>query len=208
MPTLRSIFTAPQPTAPVQIDTTDLRDLTDEQLRARLDDAARQRRHVVAQHAARIQPLVERREKLMAELTKLDSDIAWQGIVRQDDEREIDRQVQRVQAEQHGRARPPVEGDDGVVVDDDDVVDQHAVDDLLGKLLSGKVRRNDLVPASRVEVEACELYQQAEAEAVAWCRMAAQTMRVSGRLPDHPASVERFGDDVLRDLARRQGLSL
>jgi hypothetical protein len=197
----RNIFAPPSP-APMQMDTAELADLSDVELRARLDGIAQQRREVSAQYHARVAPLLERREKLLAEAAKLESEIAYQGIIRSDHERAWDRDVQRLQAELRARA---VVGDaDGDV---DDAVDQRAADDLLERMLSGRTPRNMVVAGNATTTEACQDYDRLEAEAAAWMRLAAQTRSTSGRMPERPGVVERFNPALLQTIAQRRWCS-
>jgi hypothetical protein len=195
----------PPTTAPLLIDTAGLHDMADDQLRARLSDIAQQRRVAAEEHAQRVAPLLERREKLLAEAAKLESEIAYQGIIRSDHERAWDRDVQRLQAELRGRV---VDGDVGGGDVDDEVVDQRAADDLLERMLSGAVQRNMVVAGNATTTEACQVFDRLEAEAAAWMRLAAQTRSTSGRMAERPEVVERFNPALLQAIAQRAGVPL
>jgi hypothetical protein len=203
VPSLRSLF-HPMPTAPPTLDTSNLASLTDLELRARLEAISVQRRAIAEDHAAGTKPRLDRREKLMAEVGKIDGEIAWLGIGRQDAERQCDKDVQAVQAELRSRVAVGTGADD----DADVVVDQSAVDRLVDQMLSGKRQRSDFVAASDVEVQAQIAFDAFEQEAAAWIRQVAQIRRATGRTPEKPASLERFDDDVLKEIARRQGVAL
>jgi len=185
------------------VENADMSNLTDLELRAHLEAISVTRRAIAADHAQRVQPLLDRRARLMAEVGKLDGEIAWEGIQRQDGERQCDRDVQAVQAELRQRVVPSAVVDDAY-----GVVDQHAVDVLLDQMLSGKLKRNDVVGGPPELSDACERFDALEVEAIAWVRQVAQVRSATGRTPTMPESLERFDLEVLKDIARRHGVLL
>jgi len=200
---LRSLFGPPQPTPPMQIDTSDMSNLTDLELRARLEAISIQRRVIADDHATRVRPLLEQRERLLQEIARLEDSISMHGIQRQDAERACDRDVQAVQAELRQRVV------EGAVVDAvDDVVDQHAVDVLLDQMLSGRLKRNDVVGGPPELTEATEIYDRLEVRLRSFARQAAQTLSATGRLPDLPDDLQGFSDDLRREICAKEGLRI
>ena len=203
MPLLRSIFT-PQPTPPPTVDTADLAKLSTDELQSRLSDVARQRRVVVEEHAARVQPLVEERARLEQEIGAIDSKLAWEGVQRTDTERALDRLVQAAQAELHARVEV-VDAEDVDVLGD---ADQRQVERVLSRLKSGKLARNNFIASSEVEIQAQLEYDRLVESLRAFARQAVQTRHVSGHMPEKPAEAKGFHNSVFTEICRREGLQI
>jgi len=206
MPTiLRSLFGPPTPTPPMQIDTSTLSGLSDAELRTTINELDQQRRLDRAAHQADIEPLLDERARLVREMARVDDRLSMAGIAYTDRERARDRDVQAVQAELHQRVVH-----DGTRAEDDadGVVDQRAVDRLVDQMLSGQRKRSDYIASTANDVEAQLAYDAAELEAIAWVRQVAQVRSATGRTPTMPESLERFDSELLKDIARRQGVSL
>jgi hypothetical protein len=167
----------PQP-APVRFDGDALDQPTTEGARARLAALPGERVRLHAEHQRQIAPMLQRRERLQAELARVDDELATAGVHYQDQVRALDREAERLTG-----LLPAV----GPGADqDEDVINAKDVRRLLGRLRADHGLRLRTVGGTPVVEEAMRVYD-AEMDAILeWGKTASQAVAATGRTSATP----------------------